>query len=654
MEYKTSLPENAFRELREGEEYEPMMAAESSPREVNLWSVCWGILMAVIFSAAAAYLGLKVGQVFEAAIPITIIAVGVSSATRRKNALGENVIIQSIGACSGVIVAGAIFTLPALYILQAKYPEMTVNFLEVFFASLLGGILGILFLIPFRKYFVKEMHGKYPFPEATAGTQVLVSGEKGGAQAKPLMIAGLIGGLYDFAVATFGLWHENFTSRALLWGDTVAEKAKLVLKCNTGAAVLGMGYIVGLKYAFIICCGSALVWWVIVPAIALLFPTLEVQEGITAALASPEEIFKYAKSIGIGGIAMAGIIGIVKSRKIIAGAVSLAGKELGGKKGEAQNEEKRTQKDLPMKFVSFGVILALVLTFLFFHLDVMHGNIVFSIVAILVVSIITFLFTTVAANAIAIVGTNPVSGMTLMTLILASVVMVAVGLSGTSGMVAALIMGGVVCTALSMAGGFVTDLKIGYWLGSTPKKQETWKFLGTLVSAATVAGVIMILNKTYGFTDGTLAAPQANAMAAVIEPLMSGNGAPWLLYGIGALIALLLNAFGVSALAFALGMFIPLELNLPLLVGGAINWFVTTRSKDQALNNARGERGTLLASGFIAGGALMGVVSAALKWQNVSFDYEAWWQNPSSQLISLGMYCIIIIYMVRASMRARA
>ena len=654
MEYKTSLPENAFRELREGEEYEPMMPAEGNPREVNLWSVCWGILMAVIFSAAAAYLGLKVGQVFEAAIPITIIAVGVSSATRRKNALGENVIIQSIGACSGVIVAGAIFTLPALYILQAKYPEMTVNFLEVFFASLLGGILGILFLIPFRKYFVKEMHGKYPFPEATAGTQVLVSGEKGGAQAKPLMIAGLLGGLYDFVVATFGLWHENFTSRALLWGDTIAEKAKLVLKCNTGAAILGMGYIVGLKYAFIICCGSALVWWVIVPAIALFFPSLEVQEGVTAALASPEVIFKYAKSIGIGGIAMAGIIGIVKSWRIIVEAVSLAGRELKGKKDVEQIEAPRTQQDLPMRFITFGIILALVLTFLFFHLDVMGGNWVFSIVAILVVSVITFLFTTVAANAIAIVGTNPVSGMTLMTLIVASVIMVAVGLSGTSGMVAALIMGGVVCTALSMAGGFVTDLKIGYWLGSTPRKQETWKFLGTLVSAATVAGVIMILNKTYGFTDGTLSAPQANAMAAVIEPLMSGNGAPWLLYGIGAIIALVLNAFGVSALAFALGMFIPLELNLPLLVGGAINWFVTTRSSDQALNNARGEKGTLLASGFIAGGALMGVLSAALKWQNVSFDYADWWQNPCSELLSLGMYCILIIYMVRASMRAKA
>ena len=652
-EYRDTLPENAFRQLREGEEYEPMMPAQSSPREVNLWSVCWGIVMAVVFSAAAAYLGLKVGQVFEAAIPITIIAVGLSSATKRKNSLGENVMIQSIGACSGVVVAGAIFTLPALYILQAKYPEMTVNFLEVFLASLLGGILGILFLIPFRRYFVKEMHGKYPFPEATAGTQVLVSGEKGGAQAKPLMIAGLLGGLYDFAVATFGLWHENFTSRALPWGDTLAEKAKLVLKCNTGAAVLGMGYIVGLKYAFIICCGSALVWWGIVPAIALLFPALEVQEGIAAAAATPEDIFRYAKSIGIGGIAMAGIIGIVKSRRIIAEALALAGRELKGKGNAAHGQELRTQRDLPMRSVTLGIALTLALTFLFFHFGVMQGNLTFSLAAILVVSIITFLFTTVAANAIAIVGTNPVSGMTLMTLILASVVMVAAGLSGTSGMVAALIMGGVVCTALSMAGGFVTDLKIGYWLGSTPCRQETWKFLGTLVSAATVAGVIMILNKTYGFTDGTLSAPQANAMAAVIEPLMSGNGAPWLLYAVGAAIALVLNAFGVSALAFALGMFIPLELNLPLLAGGAVNWFVTTRSKDQAANNARGERGTLLASGFIAGGALMGVLSAALKWQNVSFDYEAWWNNPSSELLSLGMYCILIIYMVRASMRAK-
>ena len=650
---RVTLPENAFRELKEGEQYTPLMPKDSHPREVTAWSVGWGILMAVLFSAAAAYLGLKVGQVFEAAIPITIIAVGVSGATHRKNAMGENVIIQSIGACSGVIVAGAIFTLPALYILQAKYPEMTVNFLEVFLASLLGGILGILFLIPFRKYFVKEMHGKYPFPEATASTQVLVSGGQGGSQARPLLIAGLLGGLYDFCVATFGWWNENFTSRAILWGDTVAEKAKLVFKCNTSAAVLGMGYIVGLKYAFIICCGSALVWWLIVPAIALFFPDLEISSGLTAAAASPEELFRYAKSIGIGGIAMAGVIGIVKSWKLIVGAVKLAASEMGSKKADGADVE-RTQRDIPMRSVALGIIVALIATFLFFQWDVMGGVWRFSLVAILLVAVITFLFTTVAANAIAIVGSNPVSGMTLMTLILASVIMVAVGLKGTSGMVAALIMGGVVCTALSMAGGFVTDLKIGYWLGATPQKQETWKFLGTLVSAATVAGVIMILNKTYGFDNGQLSAPQANAMAAVIEPLMNGSGAPWLLYGIGAAIALLLNACGVSALAFALGMFIPLELNLPLLAGGAIQWFVSTRSQDASFNNARSERGTLLSSGFIAGGALMGVVSAALRFGGVEFDYASWWDNTLSELLSLGMYCMLCIFLIKHSMKAKA
>lgn len=649
QEKQVGLPENAMRPLKEGEEYTPLMPATANPREVTAWSVVWGLIMAVLFSAASAYLGLKVGQVFEAAIPIAIIAVGVTGATKRKGALGENVMIQSIGACSGVIVAGAIFTLPALYILQAKYPELTVNFMEVFLASLLGGILGILFLIPFRKYFVKDMHGQYPFPEATASTQVLVSGEKGGDQAKPLLIAGIVGGLYDFIVATFGWWNENFTTRAIAFGDDVAEKAKLVLKCNTGAAVLGMGYIVGLKYAFIICCGSALVWWVLVPGIALLFPDIEVSEGLTAAAASPEQLFKYAKSIGIGGIAMAGIIGIIKSWKIIVGAVSLAGREFGSKKETSAEAEPRTQRDIPMRWITIGIATALISTFLFFQLDVMQGNLVHSIVAILVVTIITFLFTTVAANAIAIVGSNPVSGMTLMTLILASVIMVAVGLSGTSGMVAALIMGGVVCTALSMAGGFITDLKIGYWLGTTPRKQETWKFLGTLVSAATVAGVIMILNKTYGFTDGQLAAPQANAMAAVIEPLMSGQGAPWLLYGIGAVISIALTLCGVPALAFALGMFIPMELNLPILVGGAVNWFVTSRSKDAQENNERGEKGTLIASGFIAGGALMGVVSAAMRFGGISFDYDAWWANPYSEILSLVLYIALIVYMVKAT-----
>ena len=658
-EKPTGLPENAFRPLNEGEEYKPLMSADQKYPEVNFWSVSWGILMAVLFSAASAYLGLKVGQVFEAAIPIAIIAVGMSTLAKRKGALGENVIIQSIGACSGVIVAGAIFTLPALYILQAKYPEMTVNFMQMFISSLLGGILGILFLIPFRKYFVKEKHGEYPFPEATASTQVLISGEKGGSQAKPLLIAGLIGGLYDFIVATFGWWNENVTTRIVGWGEVLADKAKVVLKINVGAAVLGLGCIIGLKYAIIICVGSLAVWLVIVPGMGLLFGDQVLNAwnpaiAQTVAEMSPELIFKeYAKSIGIGGIAMAGIIGIFRSWGIIKSAVGLASREIGGKKG-GENVE-RTQKDLSMKVVLFGSIFTLLLVFVFFVFDVMNGNILHSVVAVLLVAVISFLFTTVAANAIAIVGSNPVSGMTLMTLILASVIMVAVGLKGSSGMVAALIMGGVVCTALSMAGGFITDLKIGYWLGSTPAKQQTWKFLGTLVSAATVAGVIMVLNKTYGFTSGELAAPQANAMAAVIDPLMNGVGAPWLLYGIGAALALVLTYFKVPALPFALGMFIPLELNLPLLVGGLINWYVTTRSKDAALNAERGEKCTLLASGFIAGGALMGVLSAGLRFGGINMMVnEEWLANPMSETIAIVAYVLLIVYLIKASMKVKA
>lgn len=649
------LPENAFRELKEGEEYQPVMQADKVYPEVNPWSVTWGILMAVLFSAAAAYLGLKVGQVFEAAIPIAIIAVGASTAAKRKNALGENVIIQSIGACSGAVVAGAIFTLPAIYILQAKYPEMTTSFMKIFLASALGGILGILFLIPFRKYFVSDMHGKYPFPEATATTQVLVSGAKGGDQAKPLLMSGLIGGLYDFIVATFGWWNENFTSRVVGWGVDLADKAKVVFKVNTGAAVLGLGYIVGLKYALYICFGSLAVWWLIVPGMSVIFhdQVLNMWDpSITQAVGamSPEEIFKaYARSIGIGGIAMAGIIGIIRSWGIIRDAIGLAARELKGK-GGSLDEVKRTQRDISFKIIAIGSIVVLLLTFVFFLTGVMQGNLLFAVVGILLVAIIAFLFTTVAANAIAIVGSNPVSGMTLMTLILASVVMVAVGLKGAGGMLAALIMGGVVCTALSMSGSFITDLKIGYWLGTTPKKQEGWKFLGTLVSAATVGGVMMLLNQTYGFANGSLAAPQANAMAAVIDPLMNGVGAPWILYGIGAVLAILLTVCKIPALAFALGMFIPLELNVPLVVGGAINWFVTTRSKDASVNKERGEKGTLIASGFIAGGALMGVVSALLKFGGFELSIaDKWWSDQMSEVCSLIAYILLITYFIIAT-----
>ena len=638
--------------------------------EVNAWSVTWGVLMAVLFSAAAAYLGLKVGQVFEAAIPSAMIAVGVSAAAKRSNALRENVIIQSIGACSGAVVAGAIFTLPAIYILQAKYPEMSADFLKIFIASLLGGVLGILFLIPFRRYFVEAPQEQYPFPEATATTQVLKSGAADGdeettasdasasgssasSQAKPLLIAGIVGGLYDFIVATFGWWNENVTSRMIPYGDDLAEKAKLVFKNNTGAAVLGLGYIIGFRYALIITLGSLFVWWLVVPGMALLFSDTVLNEwnpAITTAVGemSPEQIFtSYGKSIGIGAIAMAGIIGIIKSWGVIKSAVGLATKATDAS-GETAGHD-----DLPFRFIAIAAVVTIIVTFLFFWFGVMDGNLLFAAVAIILTAVIAFLFTTVAANAIAIVGSNPVSGMTLMTLILASVVMVAVGLKGTGGMVAALIMGGVVCTALSMAGSFITDLKIGYWCGTQPRKQETWKFLGTLVSAATVGGVMMLLNETYGFASGALAAPQANAMAAVIDPLMNGVGAPWPLYALGAVIAVVLTLCKVPALAFALGMFIPMELNVPLVIGGAISWYVTTRSKDEATNKARGEKGNLLASGFIAGGALMGVVSALLRFGGVSFDYSAWWANPLSELCSLVAYILLIIYFIRATKVAK-
>ena len=621
-----SLPENAHRELKPGESYQPLLKANEKPFEVTPYSVTVGLLMTILFSAAAAYLGLKVGQVFEAAIPIAIIAVGLTGALKKQGGLGQNVIIQSIGACSGVVVAGAIFTLPAIYILG-----LDVNFWQMFLSSMLGGFLGILFLIPFRKYFVKEMHGKYPFPEATATTQVLVSGEGGGKSAKTLLAAGLVGGLYDFVVATFGAWAETLSTTVMHWGQVVSDKAKLVLKLNTGAAVLGLGYIVGLKYAFIICCGSFLVWLVIIPLMNLIWGGSVIDlmgTGIAQTISemAPEQIFKeYARHIGIGGIATAGIIGIIRSAGVIKSAVGLATSEFKRKPGAVAEKAERTQEDLPMKTVVWGIAIALLAVFAFFAFGGVVNNIWQAVIGLVIIAVIAFLFTTVAANAIAIVGTNPVSGMTIMTLIITALVLVAVGLKGNAGMVAAMVIGGVVCTALSTAGGLITDFKIGYWIGTTPKKQEAWKFVGIAVAAATVGGVMLILNKTYGFTgDGALVAPQANAMAAVIQPMMSGGSAPWLLYGIGAAIAILLTVFKVPALAFCLGMFIPIDLNLPLLLGGAISWYVSTRSKDAAVNTARQEKGTLIASGFIAGGALMGVVSAILKFAKVDWFMNAW------------------------------
>ena len=609
MEKKpVSLPENAHRELKPGERYQPLLPAEKKFAEVTPYSVTVGVLMAILFSTTAAYLGLKVGQVFEAAIPIAIIAVGLTGALRKKDGLGQNVIIQSIGGCSGSVVAGAIFTLPAIYILGVE-----VNFWQMFLSSLLGGVLGIVFLIPFRKYFVQEMHGKYPFPEATATTQVLISGEGGGSSARTLLAAGLVGGLYDFVIATFGAWSETLTTTVMGWGQALADKAKLVLKLNTGAAVLGLGYIIGLKYAFIICCGSLLVWLVIIPLMNLIWGGQVIDlmgTGIMTTIGemSPEQIFKdYARHIGIGGIATAGIIGIVKSFGVIKSAASLAVNEFRRKPGTAEEKPARTDEDLPMKTIVWGIVIALLAIFAFFAFGGVVNNIWQALVGLLIVAVISFLFTTVAANAIAIVG--------------------------------------------SVAGSFITDLKIGSWIGSTPKKQEGWKILGVAVSAVTVCGVMLVLNKTYGFVgENALVAPQANAMAAVIQPMMSGGGAPWLLYGIGAAIALILNFCGVPALPFALGMFIPIDLNLPLVIGGAISWYVSSRSKDAALNAARQEKGTLIASGFIAGGALMGVVSAILRFANVDL-FLSDWNAAYGEAVAIVPFLALVAYTIYASMK---
>ena len=706
---KTSLPDNAYRPLNEGEEYEPIMGAKDSPAEVTPYSVSLGILMAVLFSAAAAYLGLKVGQVFEAAIPIAIIAVGIGTMRGKRNMLGQNVIIQSIGASSGVIVAGAIFTLPALYILG-----LDAQFYQVFLSSLLGGILGIVLLIPFRKYFVKQMHGKYPFPEATATTEVLVSGERGGSQAKILVIAGLIGGLYDFVVSTFGAWVSSISTQMWGWGSTLAAKAKLTFGINTSAAVLGLGYIIGLKYALIIAAGSALIWFFVVPLVGSLegamdpvqFATIigmSGQELLTSMAAAPEQLVEMfnvsdpllveqimqrpteiaailgiapeqvyntlldqpsvvfsaenlyttiGRPIGIGGIAMAGLIGIVRQAGIIKSALSLAKNEFGGS-GLAVNEA-RTERDIRMKTILTILIATLATTLVFFQFGVL-GNWMQTIVALLIVFVIAFLFTTVAANAIAIVGSNPVSGMTLMTLILSSLVLVSIGLEGEEGMVAALVIGGVVCTALSMAGGFITDLKIGYWLGTTPSKQQTWKFVGTFVSAATVAGVMIIMNETYGFTKDSpdpLVAPQANAMAAVIQPLMTGGVTPWLLYGIGAALMLVFTFIGLPALPFALGMFIPMELNAPLVVGGLVAWAVN-RHRNPEKAKANNNRGTLIASGFIAGGALMGVVSAILAFSGADLQLTGWSGSAGAEWLGIVMYGAIIAYFIWHARRAK-
>ena len=665
---QVKLPDNAYGKLKDGEDYIPVIPAGKIVPEVTTYSLFWGLFYSVLFSMAAAYLGLKIGQVFEAAIPIAILAVGTSVLLKRKNALQENVIIQSIGSSSGVIVAGAIFTIPGLYILG-----IDVSFLQMFLASLFGGVLGILFLIPFRKYFVQDMHGEFPFPEATATTEVIIAGESGGEQAKVLVIAAIVGGIYDFCVAGLGLWKEVVSTQVFRWGAILSDKWKLVLKINIGAAVTGLGYIIGLKYALIIACGSFLAWWVMIPAFYYIGQHLI--EPLAPAMIlikdmQPQEIFtNYVRHIGIGGIAAAGIIGIIKSSKIIAGAFKLAAKELtGGVLTNAEGIVPRTQKDIKMKWIAIFLLITFIMLFIFFLFGVVEMNIWHAVVGILIVFIISFLFTTVAARAIALVGTNPVSGMTLMTLILSSVILLKVGLTGEKGMLAALIIGGVVCTALSMSGAFISDLKIGYWLGTTPQVQQRYKFAGTLLAAASVGFVILVLNKTFGFGaaagPNALEAPQASAMAAVIEPLMTGSPAPWTLYIAGVFMAIILEFIGVPPLAFALGMYLPIYLNTPILAGGLIAHFVGKSTDNQKLVKKRKEKGTLIASGFIAGGAIMGVVAAFIIFfgQKIFGDgwtlmkaigTEHWVESAGGEILGFVMFILILVYLYWDSTRVK-
>lgn len=655
-----SLPENAYRALKPGEKYVPVVPAGTIVPEITGYSLTMGLVFAVVFSAAAAYLGLKIGQVFEAAIPITILAIGVSAGLGKKNALQQHVMIQSIGSASGVVVAGAIFTLPGLYILGL---DKQTNFLQMCLTSLLGGFLGILLLIPFRKYFVDDMHGEFPFPEATASTEVLMAGEAGGDQAAVLVKSGGIAMLYQLLSAqTIGLWRETFSTTAYDFGQKMSRGLRLEYNMLTEAAVLGLGYIIGLRYSLIIACGSFLSWWVLVPMVGILGKGVHVGETVYQLPAldglTTTQIFRtFVRPVGIGAIAMSGMIGVWKSRKIIVGAMKLAASA--GKQKHATATE-RTARDLAPGLVTALTMAVLGAVFLYFWF-IVKVTLVQAITGLFIVGFISFLFTTVAARAIAIVGSNPVSGMTLMTLIISSVILRSVGLRDENGMVASLLIGGVVCTALSMSGGFVSDLKIGYWLGTTPVTQQKWKFLGTVVSAISVTAVILLLNQAYGFTGNQLSAPQANAMAAVIKPLMTGTPAPWLLYMAGIFMALILQWTGLPALAFALGMYLPLEVNTPVLVGGLIAWFVTRNGTDEQ-KNKRNEKGTLMASGFVAGGAIMGVLAALIKFAGLKASGQNDWSvagalnlahwseaSPFSATVTLVVFCALGYYLYKGA-----
>jgi putative OPT family oligopeptide transporter len=615
------LPENAFRELKEGESYTPICPEEKGVPEVTRRSIVLGLGMAVFFSAAVAYLTLKLGQGLEAAIPIAILAIGVSQLFKRKSTLIENVNIVVLGATSGIVVGGSVFVMPAIYILKIQDHS---SFFQIFAVPLLGAVLGVLFLIPFRRYFVAEMHGKLPFPEGTATTEVLVAGEKGGRQALVLVQSMVIGGVYDALVA-MRAWRENFSTDIVGFLSPLTHKVKAIFALNTTAAIAGMGYLIGLRYAAMIVAGSFLSYFVIVPIFAHLgqFMSLPIQPGDPPlACQTAADIFdNYARKIGIGAIFAAGIISIIRMLPIIGQAFGKAFKEMLRKRTAAdQGLQKRIDRDIPMKTVvlmMLGIAVALWFYLRFSVLaDVAHPT-ALSTIAVAMMYLVSFLFAAVSAWAVAMISVTPISGMTLTTLLFSALILTRLGLKGDLGMLAMLLIGGVVCTALSMTGSLVTQFKVGYWLGATPSRIQWGNILASVVSAVVVTAVILLFDKVYGFQNrDLLPAPQPNAMAEVARSMMQSATVPWFLYGLGAVIAVLIEMLGVSALAVALGMYIPMEYNTPILLGAVVAHFVRRSGgkENEALGRARYDRGLLVSSGLIAGGAMIGVLSALLRW----------------------------------------
>ena len=647
----TSLPENAYLPLKPGESYTPIIQAGMRIPELTPRSVVWGALLCVVFTVASAYSTLKVGQGMEAAIPISILAIGLARAYRRRSTLLENVIITGIGGASAAVVAGAVFTLPALYILHLNpHP------IETVFICLAGGCLGVLFLIPLRRYFVREMHGQFPFPEATAITEVLVTGEGGGSQARLLLQATLIAGLYDFFVTTFHVWREYLNMQFIPVMRTLATRGRMVFSFDAIGFILGLGYVMGLRSALVFCAGGVLANFVLVPLIWFLgsHMNVPVYPGMmpVSSMSAAQIYDDYVRFIGVGAIATAGIVGVVKSLRVIAGSFSIALRAFHRSEGD---QAERTDRDIPMLSILFGIVAGAVAVAIFFgRFHVSETVLVWGLV---LTFLFAFFFASVAANAIATTANNPASGMTMLTVIIASVVLLKFGLSGTTGMFFVMAVAGMVCTALCVSGQFITDLKTGYWLGNTPSAQEKIKFVGVIAAAAAAGLTIVLLAHTFQFgeaaagdTRPVLAAPQAAIMKALVVGFMSRQPVTWLLFGIGALITLVLEMLGKSSLVFALGIYLPLGLTTPILTGGFLSHLVQRRSQKTAGEAGRRirERGVILASGLMAGGALGGVLGAALRlfpeFRESLIQTPFYSNDPVSQSVSALLFVSLCMY----------